>query len=430
MPEALDDGRVFLPISCISFQGRDLMRLLFAERDESKCMRCGACDEIVACSSSRVGYAEGCIGCGACQITCPCEAIEMRERDADKEVKIRVNGEIFRVPARITVKKALEILGYESSRIPSHGRIFAPCEVGGCYSCALLVDGEVMPSCVTGVKEGMSIRTELPEDYTPVRRLHGWMGHRVGGVGTPWHLKNPYRYVEAAVFACGCNLRCPQCQNWRTTYNGRELAFTPREAAMLMTDARIRYGVDRMAISGGESTLNRPWLIQYIRELRRLNPSPDARIHVDTNGTLLTEDYIDEMVDAGLTDIGPDLKGLRLETFMRITGIHDKEIAEVYRKTGWNAVKYIIDNYKDRIFMGVGVPYSSDLISLEEIEEIGEEICRIDDEVQLCVLDYRPEFRSRIRRPSYSEMLEVHGMLKGIGLKTVICQTAYGYIGP
>lgn len=406
------------------------MRLLFAERNESKCMRCGACSEIVACSSRSVGYAGECIGCGACQITCPCKAIEMREMDAERYVRIMVNGELFSVPERITVKRALEILGFKTSRIPSEGKIFAPCGVGGCYSCAVDVDGEMRPCCVTGVKDGMNIRTDPPEDYTPLRRLHGWMGHRVGGVGTPWQLKNPYRYVEVATFACGCNLRCPQCQNWETAYNGRALALTPEEAAMLMTDARMRYGVDRMAISGGESTLNRPWLVRYIKELRRLNPSEDARIHVDTNGTLLTEDYIDALVEAGMTDIGPDLKGLRLETFMRITGVQDRELAEEYMKTGWRAVKYIIDNYKEEVFIGVGVPYSRDLISLEEVAEIGEEICRIDDGLQVCVLDYRPEFRSRIRRPGYDEMLEVHRMLKGIGLRTVICQTAYGYIGP
>jgi len=46
---------------------------------------------------------------------------------------------------------------------------------------------------------------------------------------------------------------------------------------------------------------------------------------VDTNATILTRDYIDELVEAGVTDIGPDLKGCYPETFMRITGIEDKE---------------------------------------------------------------------------------------------------------
>ncbi|MEM0315352.1 MAG: radical SAM protein, partial [Archaeoglobaceae archaeon] len=225
--------------------------------------------------------------------------------------------------------------------------------------------------------------------------------------------------------------RCPQCQNWTTTYNGKEVALTPREAAVKMTVVRRSYRVDRMAISGGESTLNRRWLVRYLRELKKLNPDREARLHVDTNASILTPDYIDELIEAGMTDIGPDLKGLRLETFMRITGLKDKELAEKYHKTSWKAVKYIVDNYRDKVFIGVGIPYNRDPISLEEIHDIGNEICKIDPEIQVCVLDYRPEFRRRdIRRPSYGEMVEVWRILRSCGLKTVICQTIFGHIGP
>ncbi|MEM2265038.1 MAG: radical SAM protein, partial [Nitrososphaerota archaeon] len=243
--------------------------------------------------------------------------------------------------------------------------------------------------------------------------------------------KRKYRYIEAAVFACGCNFRCPQCQNWTTTYCGKEVALTPKEAALLMTDTRKRYRVDRMAISGGECTLNREWLVQYIKELKKLNPDPKARFHVDTNASILTKDYIDDLIEAGMTDIGPDLKGLYTETFMKITGIKDKKLAEKYLKTAWNAFEYIINNYKDKVFIGIGIPYNKDLISLEEIIKIGDEIYKIDSEVQVCVLDYRPEFRRiNISRPSYEEMVKVWKSLKEVGLKTVICQTEYGYIGP
>jgi pyruvate formate lyase activating enzyme len=402
-----------------------------AEKDLSKCKQCGWCKEIVACSSRHIGYEKECIGCKACYIACPNEAIRMKEEKKERYVKIKVNGESFSIPERITIKKALEFIGYKISKYPGEGDLFAPCEVGGCYSCAVDVNGEMRPSCITGVKNGMEIRTELPKDYIPKRIVHGWMGHPVGGVGTPWWLKRKYRYIEAAAFACGCNFRCPQCQNWTTTYCGKDIALTPKEAALLMTDTRKRYRVDRMAISGGECTLNREWLIQYIKELKRLNPDLKARFHIDTNASILTKDYIDELVEAGMTDIGPDLKGMRIETFMKITGIEDKELAEKYLKTAWNAFKYIIDNYKDKIFIGVGIPYNKDLISLEEIIKIGERIYKIDSEVQVCVLDYRPEFRRRnILKPSYEEMAKIWEILKGIGLKNVICQTEYGYIGP
>ena len=406
------------------------VRLAVAKRNLNKCVGCGACEEIVACPVGSVGSTSACVGCGACYLACPNEAIELVDAPRGREVEIYVDGERVHVPERVTVLKALELLGHRVSRFPGEGDIFAPCEVGGCYSCAVEIDGSVRPSCVTSVREGMKIVTKPHEDRVPVRSLYGWMGHPVGGVGTPWWLKGRY-YVEAAVFACGCNLRCPQCQNWTTTYNGREAALTPREAALIMTRTRRRYGVDRMAISGGECTLNRKWLIQYIKELRLLNRDEKARFHVDTNATVLTKDYIDELVEAGVTDIGPDLKGSKVETFMRITGIADRELAEKYHRTAWSALKYLVDNYKGKVFIGVGIPYNRDLISMEEIIRIGEEVFRIDPEVQVCVLDYRPEFRRRdISRPSFQEMVRVWEALKTTGLKTVICQTVYGHIGP
>jgi len=349
----------------------------------------------------------------------------MEEREASDYVSIRVDGESHRVPARITVKRALEILGYEFTKFPEEGKIFAPCEVGGCWSCAVIVDGSPKPSCVTPVREGMAIETL---EFPPRRLVHGFSGHPVGGVGTPWWLKG-YRYIEAACFSCGCNFRCPQCQNWTTTYCGKEAPLTPRQAAERMTGLRRSLGVNRMAISGGECTLNRRWLIEYIKELKSLNADEKARFHVDTNASILTLDYIDELVEAGMTDIGIDIKAMKIDTFRKITRV-ERELAEVYMKTSWKALKHVLENYADRVFVGVGIPYSKDLISIDEIQEIGEKIAELDDAVQICVLDYRAEFRSGIRRPSFSEMLEVWRVLKDIGLKTVICQTKRGYIKP
>jgi len=76
-----------------------------------------------------------------------------------------------------------------------------------------------------------------------------------------------------------------------------------------------------MAISGGEPTLNKRWLIEYFRELKKLNSDKEARLHLDSNGALLTPEYIDELAEAGVNNIGVEPKGLRLETFMDISGI-------------------------------------------------------------------------------------------------------------
>ncbi len=399
-----------------------------AIKNLDKCRSCGFCDEI-ACSSRYVGYSDECVGCGACYLACPHEAIEMIENPIGESVSVKLDGEIFSVPERITIKKALELSGSKPCGYPGDVDLFAPCGTGGCWSCAVLVDGELKPCCVTAVREGMDINTRA--DVIPKRPVHGWMGHAVGGVGTPWELKRSYAFIEAACFTAGCNFRCPQCQNWTATYCGKEMALTPREASMLMTDARKTYRVDRMAISGGECTLNRKWLIQYLQELKKRNSDKNARFHVDTNGSILTGNYLDELVEAGMTDIGIDLKSLELDTFSSITGVDDRDLARKYLDIAWNAMKYLTDNYTDRVFLGIGIPYNKDLISLEEVRKMGKKINEIDEKVQVCVLDYRPAFRrTDLCRPEYEEMVNVWNLLTGTGLKTVICQTARGHIGP
>jgi pyruvate formate lyase activating enzyme len=344
---------------------------------------------------------------------------------------IYLNDESVKVPSGITVKEALQFSGYRVTKFPEKEALFVPCEVGGCWSCAVLIDGEPKPACKTLVRDGQHIKTPLPENHEPKRIIHGFTGHPVGGVGTPWKLKRVHTYIEVACFAAGCNFRCPQCQNWDITYNGKSRPMTPYEASERLTAARKKFGVDRMAISGGECTLNRMWLIRYVRSLKRLNPDADARIHIDTNGSILTTDYIDELIDAGMTDIGIDLKGCTAETFSRITAVKDAVLAKRYLSTAWKAVRYLIESCKDKVFTGVGIPYNAKLISLDEVGLIGKKLYQIDPRIQVCALDYRPEFkRFDLQKPSYEEMLEVHKVLKDAGLKTVICQTHRGHIGP
>ncbi|MEM2273606.1 MAG: hypothetical protein QXX56_05270 [Candidatus Bathyarchaeia archaeon] len=83
------------------------------------------------------------------------------------------------------------------------------------------------------------------------------------------------------------------------------------------------------------------------------------------------------------------------------------------------------------MYIGIGIPYNSAFMSIEELAEIGDKISSMDPEVQVCVLDYFPTFRRReIKRPGYREMLKVKEILNGRGLKCVIVQTDHGHIGP
>jgi pyruvate formate lyase activating enzyme len=343
---------------------------------------------------------------------------------------------VLRVPERITVLRALGIAGYKISMLPDEGDIFVPCRTGGCWSCAVLVNGELKPSCITRIQEGMEISTEhgVLEKFEPKRLVTGFQGHPVGGVGTPYWIKPKgiaFAYIEVACFTHGCILRCPTCQNWQTTYSSIEEPMTPEQAARFITRARHEHRVDRMAISGGEPTLNKKWLLNYFEKLRELNLDKKARFHLDTNAVLLSHSYIDELVEAGMTDIGIDVKGIELETFSTITGIGDKAIAKKLMDTEWSAIEHSLDYYPEKIFIGIGIPYNPKLITLDEIRHIGERIAELEPGLQVCALDYRPEFRRRdIRKPSYEEMLTVKRVLEETGLRCVICQTERGHIGP
>jgi len=403
-------------------------RFFVCQVNETLCVRCGMCEEIIICPGPRQ-----CIGCLACFQGCPYEARELVADEGPRgTIHITLDGAALEVPERITLKRALEMAGLTFGIGPGEGELQAPCRTGGCYGCLVEADGEVVRACVSPVREGMVVRTTLPEGYEPRRIVHGPQPHSVGGKATPWWLKARGRYIEVAIWTAGCNLRCPQCQNFQTTYDGRTPPLTPQEAARVVTQARHRYGVDRMAISGGEPTLNRRWLVRYFQALKKLNPDPEARLHLDSNGTLLTRDYLDELIlEAGITDIGIEPKGVHPHTFMRIAGIEDEMLARRYLTTAWEAIEYVNSTYADRVFLGVGLPYNRAFISLEEVREFGERLAAINPEIQLCVLDYFPTFRRRdIRRPGVREMLKVKRILEQAGLKTVVVQTAIGHIGP
>jgi len=394
--------------------------------DEEKCVKCGACRIVNLC------YSPGnCVGCLSCYYFCPYEAREIVEdKSPRKEIRVVVDGVEYSVPERITVLKALELIGYSIGIYPNEGKIQAPCRTGGCWSCAVEINDSLERSCITPIEEGMRISTNI-RDKPPLRIVHGPEPHTVGGKATPYYAKGKGKYVEAAIWVAGCNLRCPQCQNWHVTYDNITEPLTPKKAAEKLTAVGDYYEVSGLAISGGEPTLNKQWLIEFFRHLSELNKGKNRRLHLDSNGTLLTPDYIDELVEAGCNNIGVEPKCVYVKSYTKITGITDKELAEKYLNTAWNAIKYLVDHYKEKVYIGVGLVYNKELVSLDEIAKAGEKLASIDPEVQVCVLDYFPAFRRRnLKRPSVFEMLKVKRVLNDAGLKCVIVQTSIGHFGP
>jgi pyruvate formate lyase activating enzyme len=91
--------------------------------------------------------------------------------------------------------------------------------------------------------------------------------------------------------------------------------------------------------------------VGHFQTLIALNPDPQARLHLDSNGTLLTPDYIDQLArEAGVADIGVEPRGVGVPTFQRVTGAADTELAGRYLETAWQAVEYMVATYPDWVF--------------------------------------------------------------------------------
>jgi pyruvate formate lyase activating enzyme len=410
------------------------------KRIRDKCVHCRICETVLCPSGNhRISVVDGsCIGCGACVIACPEEALFFKGNESNKAFPhtVYVNGE--KVEASGFVKDALKVAGFKKSVFPildqdkkltpnNSTNFYMPCLCGGCWSCAVKVDNQYAIACLTPLSNGMKI--ELLEKPPAMRVVSSFKGHTVGGVGTPHYLKNTNKPIEIVCFTHGCNLYCPQCQNSQVAFTAGGHLMDPSETSMTLLGLQKQYEVDRIAISGGESTLNPTWLISVIKSIREADQ--DLHIHLDTNGTVLTGKYIDMLVEAGMTEIGIDLKAISRSTFMTITGIKELKLAEKYLKTSWAAVEYITENYYDKVFLGIGIPYNKVLISKKEIEEMGQKIASFNRNIQVSLLNYRGEFRKKeLIQPSFHEMIEIKHILNETGLETVIAQTSEGHFGP
>jgi len=155
------------------------IRVRRVEVDTSKCRRCSFCRTVSICHSPTE-----CVGCLACYWACPYEAryVTCLTKDVER-INIRVDGVEYEVPNGITVAEALRFVGFEFSKPGSEG-VSLSCETGGCWSCAVLIDDHLERSCITPVKDGMVISTDI-DGLEPMRIVHGPEPHRVGGKATP-----------------------------------------------------------------------------------------------------------------------------------------------------------------------------------------------------------------------------------------------------
>lgn len=264
-----------------------------------------------------------------------------------------------------------------------------------------------MRACSAGAADGMEVetRSEALRAEEPRRVVSFFPNHF---------------HASMSLFTHGCNFACDFCHNWNLSFSSAGRALTPQEAADTTQRMTGPKGNRRTGISGGEPTLNRRWLVEFIGNLKIA--SKDVRIQVDTNASLLTPDYIDELVDAGMTDFSPDLKGLQVETFQRVTRLEDRELSARHLETAWKAVEYVTSRYGDRIHIAVAIPYHPKLIGKEEVRGMGERLAAMKKGLDVNLVVYQPAFRmGHALPPSNEDISEALELLEGTGV-TAWCQ--------
>ncbi|WP_373498009.1 radical SAM protein [Desulfococcus sp.] len=374
------------------------------------CIHCGFCTQYIACPAGT----DGCIGCGACVAACPQAARDLKIVDVYEAaggegkwnlIDFEVNGQAQQLPGPLSVSKALTQLGVIPEREAS-----SACGTGGCWNCAVLIDGQQARGCVTALRSGMKIVTR----QAAIRQVSP---KRVVTV------MRPAPHGHPSIFTHGCNYRCDLCHNWDLTFSSTATSLTPSQA---IAQLGLRPEKDRwIGISGGEPTLNRQWLVDTVRELR--GSVPESRIQLDTNASLLTPDYIDELIAAGVTDVSPDFKALEIKTFMTLSGVHDKNLAKRYMQTIWQAIEHLQVRYADQVFMAVSIPCHPRIHTRSELEEMAVALATLNPDIPVTLTELQPAFRSRnwphVTRQVMDEAADV---LENNGLRRVMIQGGQG----
>lgn len=385
------------------------------------CLQCGFCEQYIDCSQK----VDGCIACGACLIACPQAARSLRiieekqpagRSQSRKLIDFIVNGQPQQLLGPLSVSAALDRLGIGmdaggiEGTVPDFKHPKAACQTGGCWNCAVLIDGVLTRSCITALRSGMQISTNQND-----------VGHVAPRRAVT--LMRPAPHGHPSIFTHGCNYRCDLCHNWDLTFSSTAPALTP---AQTVAQLGVHPETEKwIGISGGEPTLSRKWLVATVRQLRQT--APESRIQLDTNASLLTPDYIDELITAGVTDISPDLKALEIETFMKISGVLNREHARQYMQTAWQSIKYLIEKCSDRVFMAVSIPCHPRIHSKGELQEMATALAELNPETPVTLTELQPAFRNR-NLPVLSRQImeEAAQFLSKRGLKRIIIQGGAG----
>ena len=189
-------------------------------------------------------------------------------------------------------------------------------------------------------------------------------------------IKSGYSRPEVVywIFTNLCNLHCGHCC-WENHYNQDD--ELNEEEVINIIDQVADLNVSKISFSGGEPTT------KYNKLLKAIQHSKDrgiTSICIATNALLFNEERIEELINAGLTEIQISLDGKDAKTHDKIRGIgnFDKTV---------KIAKYISKNYgKETLSIGLTVT-NNNLDSIEDLIDFADKELQAG---QIKVVRYTP----------------------------------------
>ena len=182
----------------------------------------------------------------------------------------------------------------------------------------------------------------------------------------------------------GCNFRCRGCFSFAREFIGEPM--TAEQVVALMKNAARRYygdtPLEEAVITGGEPTLDRKYLVALLKQLKEIVPE----IVLDTHGYFLDDAYLQELLEAGLTEVVFDLKAFDEQLHEWYTGYSNRKILEN------------IQNAYDKVKLVVNTVYIPGIVDDREIEQIAGFLAKLETDKPI---DFRiNRFRAELSRES------------------------------
>ncbi len=169
--------------------------------------------------------------------------------------------------------------------------------------------------------------------------------------------------VSFVIWFCGCNLRCPYCQNFPMVISDRALCHTVSLDGMIEKIEEAKPYIDYVQVTGGEPTLQEKQLGYLYGKTKEIG----INTSLDTNGT--RPQVIEGFIKKGILDhVAMDIKApLKPHKYAKASGISPNKALLIIEKIGES-----LEIVSKMEFVEIRTTYVPGIVDEKDIVEIAD----------------------------------------------------------